>query len=222
MRSRLRNFILLFWVAASEIFAAPAPSSAVLTAQSGGKAFTFVCEVERPGIKVFSGDKVGAIEDALIDQRLDDTDDCNGAEWSVNQLSGSDVTLVMINPGRLGVNAQMNVYALQRGVATFAGYLPVGADYGGKGEYSFEFEQADGFWRDIYEVSDGKISLSREIRLVRSGDVCVDKSQEVTDGATCNGRRLKASGSKPLCIVYRNKVGRISPISACSKLMGRP
>lgn len=145
--------------------AASAPSPAVLTAKSGEQAFTFVCEAEGRKIKVFAGDQAGDAGAALIDQKLDDADECNGAKWVVNQLSESDVMLVMINPGRSGVNAQMNVYALQRGAATFAGYLPVGADDTGKGEYSFEFEQADGLWRDIYQVSDGRIGLSREIRL---------------------------------------------------------
>ncbi|MEK2604392.1 hypothetical protein [Burkholderia arboris] len=214
-------FIAVLFFAELHGVLAASPSDVTVLAKSGDAFFTFVCEVDRPEIKVFAGDKVGGKADALIDQELDDSDNCSGAEWSVDHLAESDVTLVMINPGRLGDNVQMNVYTLQAGKATFAGYLPVGADYVGKAEYFFDFDQADGSWRRVYKVADGRINLQREIHLMPSGSVCVDKSGVITTDSVCGGRRLAASAKKPLCIVYEKQVGKISPIKECSQLTGR-
>ncbi|WP_176323445.1 hypothetical protein [Burkholderia vietnamiensis] len=200
MISKFRIFAILFFAGLRGVSAAN-PSDVTVLAKSGGESFTFVCEVGQPEIKVFAGDKIGEGAGVLIDQKLDDSDNCVGAEWIVNQLAESDVTLVMINPGRLGADVQMNVYALQGGKATFAGYLPVGADYVGKAEYFYDFDQADGSWRRVYEVVGGKISLYREMQLMQAGSVCVDKGGIVGDDSACGGRRLKASAKKPLCIV---------------------
>lgn len=220
MRSKFWIFAILFFAGLRGVWAA-SPSDVTILAKSGSESFTFVCEVGQPEIKVFSGDKIGGEAGVLIDQKLDDSENCVGAEWVVNQLAESDVTLVMINPGRSGTNVQMNVYALQGGKATFAGYLPVGADYVGKAEYFYDFDQADGSWRRVYEVVGGKISLYREMQLMQAGSVCVDKGGIVGDDSACGGRRLKASAKKPLCIVYERHVGKISPIKNCSGLTGR-
>ncbi|MBJ9617708.1 hypothetical protein KTE49_22945 [Burkholderia multivorans] len=220
MRSNFWIFAILFFAGLRGVWAA-SPSDVTVLTKSGGESFTFVCEVGQPEIKVFAGDKIGEEADALIDQKLDDSDSCVGAEWIVNQLAESDVTLVMINPGRSGANVQMNVYALQGDKATFAGYLPVGADYVGKAGYFYDFDQADGSWRRVYEVVDGKIILNREIQLMQSGDVCVDKGGTIGADSACGGRRLKASAKKPLCIVYEGHVGKISLTKDCSELTGR-
>ncbi|WP_175962437.1 hypothetical protein [Burkholderia pyrrocinia] len=220
MRSKFLFLAVLLFVGLHGVLAA-SPSDVTVLAKSGSTFFTFVCEVDRPEIKVFAGDKVGGEANALIDQKLDDSDNCAGAEWGVDHLAESDITLVMINPGRLGDNAQMNVYALQAGKATFAGYLPVGADYVGKAEYFFDFDQADGSWRRVYEVVGGRVNLHREIHLMQSGSVCVDKGGKVTADSACGGRKLEASAKKPLCILYERQVGKISPIKACSQLTGR-
>ncbi|WP_124831002.1 MULTISPECIES: hypothetical protein [Burkholderia] len=220
MRSKFLIFAVFFLAGLRGVLAA-GPSDVTVLAKSGGSFFTFVCEVDQPEIKVFAGDKIGGESDALIDQKLDDSDNCAGAEWSVDHLTESDITLVTINPGRLGVNAQMNVYVLQAGKATFAGYLPVGADYVGKAEYFFDFDQADGSWGRVYKVVGGRVNLQSEIHLVQSGSVCVDKGGVVIGDSVCGGRRLAASAKKPLCVVYEKQVGKIAPIKECSQLTGR-
>lgn len=220
MRSKFLFLAALFFVGLRGVLAA-SPSDVTVLAKSGGVSFTFVCEVDRPEIKVFAGDKVDGEADVLIDQKLDDSDNCAGAAWGVDHLAESDITLVMINPGRLGNNAQMNVYALQAGKATFAGYLPAGADYVGKAEYFFDFDQAGGSWRRVYKVVGGRVNLQSEIHLVQSGSVCVDKGGMVIGDSACGGRRLAASAKKPLCVVYEKQVGKIAPIKECSQLTGR-
>lgn len=222
MKSRFFVSCAIVIACLGQAFAGEKILSPVLSTTSAGKAFTFVCEVVGPEIKVFTGDEVGAGRRVVIDQKLDDSDSCNGGEWTVSHLTGTDTTLVMINPGRLGSGAQMNVYALRDGVVTFSGYLPAGADYAGGGEYFYDSEQADGRSRVFYEVSGGKIGASKEVRLVKFGSVCVDKGGFVTDGTECKGNELRASENRPLCVMYKGAIGKVSSIESCSQLIGHP
>ncbi|VWC20334.1 hypothetical protein BLA13014_05686 [Burkholderia aenigmatica] len=213
-------FVLFFGI--GKVFAEDKSSSQSLSVVSGGKTLVFVCDRARSEIMVFDGDGAGKASDLVANQKLDDSDSCSGGLWLVNELTGTDTKLVMVNPGRSGVNAQMNVYAVRGGDVKFSGYLPVGADYVGGSRYSYDFDQADGRWRDFYEVSDGKIRLSKEIWLVQSGGVCVDKAGGVMDGAECKGKAMHASENRPLCVLYDGRNGKIAPIEACSQLIDRP
>ncbi len=210
-------YFLLFFGVANETSGAPVQASQILKVNSGGKEFTFSCGLDSE-IKVISGDEQGEAGTVVIEQKLDNLESCNGAVWTRSQSTGGETILVMINPGKTGVNAQMNVYALQQGVASFAGYLPVGADDLGGLKYSFDFDQADGVWREVYGFSDGTIKRLRSIQFMQSGSVCVDRGDSVDDNAQCTGKRIIASTRRPLCINYVGQIGKIVPVSECSEL----
>lgn len=217
MRLKIFGFFFLVFLVVSESFGSPVQASQIIKVSSGGKEFTFLCGLDSE-IKVTSGNEKDDAAAVVIDQKLDDSDSCDGAVWTKGQSTGGETILVMINPGRTGVNAQMNVYALQNGVASFAGYLPVGADDLGGLKYSFDSDQADGVWREVYGISDGKVKRLSEIQFMQSGSVCVDRSGSVSDDAQCVGKRIIASADRPLCISYVGKIGKISPASQCSEL----
>jgi hypothetical protein len=214
---KIFSYFFIFFLMVSKTFGSPPQESQVLKVRSDGKEFTFFCGLNSE-IKVISGNGQEDAGAVVIDQKLDESESCDGAVWTKSQSTGAETILVMINPGRTGVNAQMNVYALQHGVASFAGYLPVGADDLGGLKYSFDSDQADGVWREVYGISDGKVKRLGEIQFMQSGSVCVDRSGNVSNGAQCAGKRITASAGRPLCISYVGKIGKISPASKCSEL----
>ena len=154
-----------------------------------------------------------------LSQQLDADDDCSQAVWS-HQAFGpnSSATLVTVNPGRIGLNAQMETFYITQGVVTSSGNLPVAADKFGSSQFKLYLSETGTQWARTYEIVPGKFAISREFGLMRSGVLCVAPSGEILETSRCTEKRIYAQPLRPLCVEYRDNHGQLRPRSACSEI----
>lgn len=153
----------------------------------------------------------------ILSHRLGDDDDCSQAVWT-HQIFGPDssATLVMVNPGRMGLNAQMETFYVDKGVVTSSGNLPVAADKVGSSQFALHLSEPGTQWVRTYEIVHGKFVVSSELGLMRSGSLCVTPSGEILRTGGCAGKLINAQPTRQLCIEYRGKRGQLKPRDRCS------
>jgi hypothetical protein len=156
----------------------------------------------------------------ILSHRLDADDDCSQAVWT-HQMFGpnSSATLVMVNPGRMGLNAQMETFYVDKGVVTPSGNLPVAADKVGSSQFKLYLSETGTKWVRAYEIIRGKLVVSRGLGLMHSGSLCVAPSGEILRTSGCTGKTINAQPTKPLCIEYRGDRGQLKPRSKCSGIV---
>jgi hypothetical protein len=155
----------------------------------------------------------------ILSHRLDADDDCSQAVWT-HQVFGTDssATIVMVNPGRMGLNAQMETFYIEKSVVTSSGNLPVAADKVGSSQFKLYLSETGAQWVRTYEIVHEKFAVSKEFGLVRSGVLCVAPSGEILKTSRCTGKTINAQRLRPLCTEYRGDHGRLRPRSACSEI----
>lgn len=156
----------------------------------------------------------------VASQRLDETDDCAQVTWTV-QPEKSDAQLIMANPGRLGLDAQMLVFYANRDGVEFSGNLPVAADPFGTGQFRAIGADAYGNWERIYAFNDRKLYVEQELILMRSGSVCLERSGTVKLNLPCAGQTTNATSLKNVCVRARNGKVEVMPLRACTSLKMR-
>jgi hypothetical protein len=128
-------------------------------------------------------------------------------------------TLVLINPGRLGVNAQFVTFLVIGGEIMFAGYLPVSAEKTGDSEYRSVSSEAGSIWERTEELVDGKFTAVREMELVLAGKLCVNKAGEVLRQDPCESSEVVGSFKRPICVKHQAHKGRLVPLADCDRLV---
>jgi hypothetical protein len=158
----------------------------------------------------------------ILSHRLDADDDCSQAVWT-HQMFGPDssATLVMVNPGRMGLTAQMETFYVHKGVVTSSGSLPVAADKVGSSQFTLYLSETGTQWMRTYEIVHGKFVVSRELGLMRSGSLCVTPSGEILRTSGCTGNLINAQPTRPLCIEYRGNRGQLKLRSKCSRIVAQ-
>lgn len=154
-------------------------------------------------------------------QHLDGSDDCSQVTWNV-QSPLESARLVMANPGRLGVNAQMLVYYADRDGVDFSGYLPVAADMSSRDQFRVVGNDAYGQWERTYTFEKHKINIAQELLLMKSGTVCLEHGGNLKINLSCTGLNIKANANKPVCVVYRKGLAKLAALHVCSSLTMRP
>ncbi|WP_147439507.1 hypothetical protein [Paraburkholderia sp. BL17N1] len=150
-------------------------------------------------------------------QRLDETDDCAQVTWTV-QPEKSGAQIIMANPGRLGLDAQMLVFYADRDGVDFSGQLPVAADALGTGQFRVIGADAYGTWERIYAFKNHKLYVERELILMRTGGVCLERSGTVKMNLRCAGPTTHATPKKNVCVRARNGKVEQMPLRACTSL----
>ncbi|REG50417.1 hypothetical protein B0G80_6846 [Paraburkholderia sp. BL6669N2] len=151
-------------------------------------------------------------------QRVDEAEDCAQVTWTVQPGAETGVQLVMANPGRLGLDAQMLVFYADKNGVDFAGYLPVAADSTSPGRFRVVGNDAYGKWERIYAFKDRKLSIAQELILMQSGSVCLERSGIAKMNLPCVGSTTKASRKKPVCVIQRDGRAKLGALRACASL----
>jgi hypothetical protein len=132
----------------------------------------------------------------ILSHRLDADDDCSQAVWTHQMFgSNSSATLVMVNPGRMELNAQMETFYVDKGVVTPSGNLPVAADKVGSSQFKLYLSETGTKWVRAYEIIRGKFAVSSDLGLMRSGSLCVAPSGEILRTSGCTGKTINALSS---------------------------
>jgi hypothetical protein len=180
----------------------------------------FQCEgVAGSSVVVVIPEKSKATQPVLT-QKLDESDDCTQASWTTDDIgSQQGSTLVMLNPGRLGINSQLSVFLVSGGSVSFAGYIPVRAErIDHSSEYRSYSSDSDSVWQRTDSLMNGRFVISREKQMMRTGFVCIGGTGAVLNNSTCRTKRIRASSAKPICIEYRNHVAKLTSMNACAEL----
>lgn len=212
-------FSMLVLVCANVVFA-QSGSVREISVKHGGKTYLFRCE---------SADGVSAINVTLLDasgarpllkHTLDEFDDCSYATWHTESV-GRDRQriLVLINPGRLGVNAQFIAFQVIGGEVAFAGYLPVSAEKAGDSEYRSVSSETGSIWERTEKQIDWKFTAVRAMELVLAGKLCVSKAGEVLRQDPCESSEIVASFKRPICVKHQAHKGRLAPVADCDRLV---
>jgi hypothetical protein len=127
-------------------------------------------------------------------------------------------TLVFLNPGRFGPNAQYSAFLVSDESVSLAGYLPVSAEKVSNSEYRSYSSEAGSVWERTDSLVGGVFSVTNELQLVLRGSVCANKAGEVSDQSTCNGSKIIAHPGRPICVGYKLHKGHLLPASACARL----
>jgi len=127
-------------------------------------------------------------------------------------------TLVLLNPGRSGVNAQYNAFFLADESVSLAGYLPVSAEKVGDLEYRSYSSEAGSIWERTDSLQEGRFHVTNELQLIMSGSVCMSKMGEIIMQEPCRAAPVVARPRKPICIEYKDHAGKLLPNSACARL----
>ena len=214
----LRLFILL-----SILMAAGAPaqdeSSQHVAVERDSKIYNFHCDsnTSLPSLNVTLQATSGSA--TVLKQQLDDIDDCSQASWVIEKIGKDDSsTLVLLNPGRSGVNMQCNAFLVTDESVSPAGYLPVSAERVGDFEYRSYSSETGSIWERTDTLQNGKFNVTNELRLVLSGSVCTNKTGEILSQEPCGARLVAARHGKPICVGYKAHKGKLLPRSACARL----
>jgi hypothetical protein len=151
-------------------------------------------------------------------QHLDDGDNCSQVMWNVQPSLESSARFIMVNPGRLGLNAQMLVYYADRDGVDFSGYLPVAADMSSRDQFRVVGNDAYGQWERTYTFEKHKIGIAQELLLMNSGTVCLEHGGNLKINLPCAGATIKANANKPVCVVYRKGLAKLAALHVCSSL----
>lgn len=187
--------------------------------ERGAKTYIFYCDgtSSSPSIEVTLQDESGGMN--ILKKQLDDMDDCSQATWVVGKIGKNDsLTLVLLNPGRSGVNAQSNAFLVMNESVYAAGYLPVSAEKVGDIEYRSYSSEAGSIWERTDILQGGKFNVTNELRFVLSGSVCTNSAGEVLNQQPCSATLVVARHGKPICVGYKDHKGKVLPNLACSRL----
>jgi hypothetical protein len=162
------------------------------------------------------------IAQQVLSHDLDIDDDCNQAVSTQEKFGPDNASIaVMVNPGRMGLNAQFEAFLVDKVAVSYVGNIPVSADRVNNAQYRSYVSEPGSEWERTYEIADGKFSVSKELRLVRHGSFCVDRAGEVQEKNHCVGKPLIARAGTPICVEYQGNVGRLTSIAACNRLAAR-
>ncbi|MGV2287921.1 hypothetical protein AAHK20_04345 [Trinickia sp. YCB016] len=185
----------------------------------GKDALEFRCDdtADLPHVIVSRSASIGVYP--LLTYQLDDVDDCGQATWLLEKFdSDSSSALVMLNPGRMGLNAQLTTFLIRGGTVSFAGNILIRADRISDTDYRSYSADADSYWERTDSLVGDKFATVRELRLMRAGSICTDKFGAVAWKEQCAAKRIFASQRKPICIEYRKQQGEIVALNTCANL----
>lgn len=214
----LRFFILLLVILPVGTFAQDKFSQNI-TVTHGTKIYTLRCDgtTGLPSVNVTV--KGTTAETTVLKQQLDEIDDCSQASWATEKIGkNNSSTLVLLNPGRSGVNAQYNAFLLADESVSLAGYLPVSAEKVGDLEYRSYSSEAGSIWERTDTLQEGKFHVTNELQLIMSGSVCMSKTGEIIMQEPCRATPVVARPRKSICIEYKDHVGKLLSNSACARL----
>jgi hypothetical protein len=155
----------------------------------------------------------------VLKQQLEDLDDCSQASWVTEKMGQADSsTLVLLNPGRSGLNAQYTAFLVTDDSVTLAGYLPVSAEKVSASEYRSYSSEAGSVWERTDSLRGGKFRMTNELRLIISGSVCTNKAGKILTQEPCSATQVAARPGKPICVRYRSHWGQLLPASTCARL----
>ncbi|MFL9988122.1 hypothetical protein [Paraburkholderia sediminicola] len=193
--------------------------SQIITVAHDNRRFAFHCDGSADSSEVNVMLQTASGERPIFKQTLDKFDDCSQASWLAEKINrvGSP-TLVLLNPGRSGLNAQYSAFLISGESVALAGYLPVTADKVSDSEYRSYSSEKGSVWERTDSLLRGKFRVTNELQLVRRGSVCVNKTGEILAAATCDAKNLVARPEKPICIKYISHKGNLVPTSSCARL----
>jgi hypothetical protein len=216
---KFSSFFVLFIAVCSNAYSQESGSTSISV--SSPKAFVLKCEGTTGNSRVTAWASNSQLRQVLTHQ-LDDDDDCSQAVWTKEKFGpDNSSTLVMVNPGRMGVNAQWETFLVDKDKLSYAGNVPVSADKVNKMQYRSYVSEPGSEWERTYEIYHGKFSVSKELRLVRDDALCVGKLGDVQGRDHCTTKMLVVRPAKPVCIEYDGNIGKLKPIDACSRLTSR-
>jgi hypothetical protein len=176
-----------------------------------------------PGTSRVEVSKLNGFEDqTVMNQTLDEQDDCGQAVWQTEMLGPKNSwTLATLNPGRSGLNAKTSGFLIREGNVTFAGYIPVSASKIAGSKFRSFTSEGGSVWERIDELVDGKFVVEKELQWLMLGSLCISKDGRVSSEESCNGRKIIARRSKPICVEYRANVGRLMPAKSCAAILAQ-
>lgn len=180
----------------------------------------FQCEGNVGSSVVTVAQAKSEVTQPVLTQKLAESEDCSQATWTTDNIeSQKNSTLVMVNPGRLGLNSQLSVFLVSDGSVSFAGYIPASAEQiDHSAEYRSYSSDSNSVWQRTDSLLNGRFAISREKQMMRTGFVCIGNSGTVTNNSSCKTKRIRATPENPICIDYRNHVGKLTSINACAEL----
>lgn len=216
--NHIRLFPLLLALLSAEVFAQERSSQSI-TITRDNKKFTFHCDGTTSSSEVNVVLQIESKETLVFYERLDELDDCSQASWAMEKSDKrSSPTLVFLNPGRTGMNAQYSAFLVSGESVSAAGYLPVRAEKVSDSEYRSYSSETGSVWERTDSLVAGVFSARNEFQLVLRGSVCTNKAGEILDQATCSATKLIARPGKPICVGYKFHKGHLLPPSACARL----
>lgn len=182
--------------------------------------FVFRCEGSLASSVIRVVQSTSKTAQPVLTRKLDESDDCSQATWTADDIGSQRIsTLVMVNPGRLGLNSQLSVFLISNGSVSFAGYIPANAErIDHSTEYRSYSSDSDSTWQRTDTLSNGRFVISQEMRMMRDGSVCIGPTGTVLQKASCKNKLIYATPERPLCLVYLNHVGKLTPLNSCADL----
>jgi hypothetical protein len=159
----------------------------------------------------------------VLTQKLEESDDCSQATWTTDDIGPQRIsTVVMVNPGRLGLGSQLSAFLVIDGSVSFAGYIPASAEQiDHSSVYRSYSTDSDSVWERTDSLLNGRFTVSHEKRMIRTGFICIGNTGTLLKNSSCGNKRIRATPEKPICIGYLNHVGKLTPIGACADLKAR-
>jgi hypothetical protein len=215
---RIYAAALLFLVASPNGYADEGGDRSINVVIEGG-VLRFHCDGVVGSSRVTVDSSKSITSHPILTKQLDEVDDCSQAVWDeIKMGSASTSTLVMLNPGRFGLNAQFSTFLVKDGTVNFSGYVPVNAEKVNEADFRSNVSEGGSIWEQMYSLVGRKIVFGEALRLMQLGVVCVSSSGDILAKDPCPAKRISASMKSPICIKYRKTVGRIVPLSECSSL----
>ncbi|MFM0133240.1 hypothetical protein [Paraburkholderia sediminicola] len=214
----IRLLPLLLALFSVEVFSQEGSSQST-TVTRDNKKFTFRCDGTTSSSEVNVVLQIESEKKLILNGRLDELDDCSQASWLIENIdTDNSPTLVLLNPGRSGLNAQYSAFLVSDGSVAAAGYLPVSAEKISGSEYRSYSSEAGSVWERTDSLVAGVFSVTNELQLVLRGSVCTNKAGEILDQAPCNATKIIARPGKPICVKYKFHKGHLLPSSSCARL----
>ncbi|MFM0267800.1 hypothetical protein [Paraburkholderia sediminicola] len=217
----IRFFPLLMAILSGGTFAQDG-FSRIIAVTSDNKTFAFHCDGTTDSSTVHVVLLTLSGEKSVLKQRLDAIDDCSQASWLTEKIDkrGSSM-LVLLNPGRSGLDAQYSAFLVSDESVALAGYLPVNADKVSDSKYRSYSSDMGSVWERTDSLLEGVFSITNELQLVIRGSVCTNNSGEILDQATCNAAKVIARPGRPICVGYKFHKAHLLPASSCARLIGK-
>ena len=151
-------------------------------------------------------------------------DICSGGFEIISSKSGG-FKYLLAAPIELGLSAKRQVYILnhETGASSSIGELPASAEQVADLIFSNKYQEGASIFQDRYAIS--KSNVNREpssIELAFEGQVCLDIKNHVyrpdlSSRPACK-RSIKASRSRPICLLHRTNTSAVVPLAKCSAL----